>query len=36
MVDYKVITLERHGLRHWLNYSGYTFDAGNALCPLVE
>lgn len=35
MVDYKVITLERHGLKHWLNYSNYTFAAGDALCPLV-
>lgn len=35
MVDYQVITRERHGLKHWLNHSGYTFAAGEALCPLV-
>lgn len=35
MVDYQVITFERHGLKHWLKHSSYSFAAGDALCPLV-
>ncbi|MGV8920467.1 MAG: SapC family protein [Pseudomonas sp.] len=35
MMDYQVVTRERHGLKHWLNASSYTFAAGDALCPLV-
>lgn len=35
MVDYQVVTLERHGLKHWLKHSSYIFAAGDALCPLV-
>ena len=35
MVDYQVITLERHGLKHWLKHSNYIFAASDALCPLV-
>lgn len=35
MVDFQVITRERHGLQYWLNHGTYTFAAGDALCPLV-
>lgn len=35
MMDYQVITLERHALKHWLKHSSYSFAASDALCPLV-
>ena len=35
MIDYQVITRERHGHQYWLKQSGHRFAAGDALCPLV-
>ena len=35
MPDFHLITRERHGHQFWSKHTGYSFAAGDALCPLV-